>query len=189
MGKLIYMLNVSADGFIETRDHRPDFPVPVDDELHRFFNEHERGLQASLYGTRLYRLMSAHWPTAHEDPNASPVEREYARIWQAQPKIVFSHSLDRVEGNCRLVQGDPSDVRGQLARLREEFDGDLGVGGATLAASFIRAGLVDEFQMVVHPVVMAGATPYFPPDVELQLRLLEVHRFESGAVYLRYSPV
>jgi dihydrofolate reductase len=185
VGKLIYTLNVSADGFVETHDRRPDFPV--DEEIHHWFTEHERGLQASLYGTRIYELMNGHWPTAHEAPDATAVEIEYARVWQAQPKIVFAHSLERVEGNARLVQGDPSDVRGQLARIRQEFDGDLGVAGATLAASFIRAGLVDEYQMVVHPVVVAGATPYFPPDVRLRLRLLETHRFESGAMYLRYA--
>jgi dihydrofolate reductase len=132
--------------------------------------------------------MNAHWPTADQDPDVKPVEREYAEIWRAQPKIVFSHSLERVEGNARLVEGDPADVSGALARLREEFDGDLGVGGATLAASFIRAGLVDEYRLVVHPVAIGGGTPFFPAlDAPLSLRLLETYRFESGIVYLRYE--
>jgi dihydrofolate reductase len=186
MGKLIYALNVSADGFVETPDHGLEWSI-VNDEILHWFSGHERALQASLYGTRLYELMNAYWPTAHRDPNATPAEREYAEVWQAQPKIVFSHSLDRVEGNSRLVHGDPADVAGALARLREEFDGDLGVGGATLAASFIRAGLVDEFRLVVHPVVIGAGTPFFPPlAAPLALTLVETQRLASGLVYLRY---
>ena len=184
MGRLIYLLNVSLDGFIETPEHSLDWTI-VDDELHRWFNNRERGLDASLYGRRLYELMNAHWPHVESDPNATEIEREYSRVWKAQPKIVFSSSLPSVEGNARLVRGDVTD---ELAKLREEFSGDLGVGGATLAASFIRRGLVDEFGLVVHPVVLGAGKPFFPPlDEPLRLRLLETHKIASGVTYLRYE--
>lgn len=108
-----------------------------------------------------------------------------ARIWNATPKIVFSSTLDSVEWNSRLVRGD---VGEQLARLRTEFKGDLEVGGATLASAFIRRGLVDEYRLVVHPVVLGAGTPYWPPLAEpIRLRLTETHRFASGVLYLRYA--
>ena len=109
---------------------------------------------------------------------------EFAGIWRQTPKIVFSSKLKAVEWNSRLVRGEPAD---ELAALREEFSGHMDVSGATLAASFIRAGLVDEFGLIVHPVAIGGGTPYWPAGVELELRLLETRRFESGAVYLRYE--
>jgi dihydrofolate reductase len=184
MGKLIYLLNVSLDGYVETPDHSLDWTI-VDDELHTWFNDQERGHEASLYGRRLYELMSAYWPTAETDPAATEPMREFARIWNATPKVVFSTTLDRVDQNSRLVRGD---VGEELARLRTEFAGDLNVGGATLASSFIRRGLVDEYRMVVHPVVLGAGTPFFPPlETPIRLRLTESRTFESGVTYLRYT--
>ncbi len=184
MGRLIYLLNVSLDGFVETPDHGLDW-TSVDDELHTWFNDQERGLEASLYGRRLYELMAAHWPTAESDPAATPPMREFARIWNAKPIVVFSSTLDRVDGNRRLVRGDVGD---ELARLRTEFAGDLNVGGATLASSFIRRGLVDEYRLVVHPVVLGAGTPYFPPlESPIRLRLTESRSFESGVTYRGYA--
>jgi dihydrofolate reductase len=184
MGKLIYMLNMSLDGFVETPDHRLDWTI-VDDELHQWFNDQTRQLDASLYGRRLYELMADYWPTAQSDPSATATEREFAQIWLDMPKIVFSSSLERVDWNSRLVRGD---VGEELARLREEFDGDLDVGGATLAASFIRRGLVDEYRQVVHPVVLGSGTPFFPPlDAPVPLRLTETKVFRSGVTYLGYA--
>ena len=151
MGKLVYCLNVTLDGFIEAPDHSLEWST-MDEELHSWFNEQERTFDASLYGRRLYELMNAYWPTAEADPNGTEVTREYARIWNAVPKMVFSSSLTSVEGNARLIRG--ADVTEELAKLRAEFPGDLNVGGATLAASFIRAGLVDEYRLVVHPVIL-----------------------------------
>src|SRR5919109_1949552 len=109
MGKLIYLLNVSLDGFIETTDHRLDWTL-IDDELHRWFNDRERSLDATLYGRRLWEVMAAHWPTAEEDPSSTDTERDFARIWNAMPKIVFSSTLDHVEHNARLVRGDVGEV-------------------------------------------------------------------------------
>lgn len=186
MGRLIYLLNVSLDGFVETPDHGLDW-TSVDDELHTWFNDQERGLEASLYGRRLYELMAAHWPTAESDPASTPPMREFARIWNAKPIVVFSSTLGRVDGNRRLVRGDVGD---ELARLRTEFAGDLNVGGATLASSFIRRGLVDEYRLVVHPVVLGAGTPYFPPlESPIRLRLTESRRFDSGVEYLGYTAV
>ena len=183
MGRLVYFMNVSLDGYIESADGDLDWSV-VDDELHAWFNEQSRTTDAFLYGRRLYETMAAYWPTAESDPEANEVMLEFARIWNATPKVVFSSSLTSVESNCRLVNGDVGEL---LERLRSEFDGDLSVGGATLAASFIARGLVDEYRLVVHPVILGGGKSFFPAlPARNALRLVETHRFGSGVVYLRY---
>ena len=185
MGKLIYSLNVSLDGYVETPDHGLEWGL-VDEELHTWFNDRMRGLDASLYGRRLYELMAAYWPTAEHDPAASEPEREFGRVWNATPRFVFSNTLERVEHNSRLVRGDVAEV---LARVRQQFDGDIEVGGATLAAEFIRRGLVDEYGLVVHPVILGGGTPFFPElATPVRLRLIETRQFESGVTYLGYVP-
>ena len=183
MGKLIYLLNVSLDGYIETPDHGLDW-TKVDDELHSWFNDQMRTLDATIYGRRIYELMGAHWPTAESDPSISDTEREFAQIWNPLPKIVFSSTLTSVDWNSRLVRGDVGDV---LERLRTEFDGDIGVAGPTTAASFIRRGLVDEYRLVVHPVVLGAGTPFFPKlDEPIHLQLKETRTFQSGVVYEAY---
>lgn len=186
MGKLIYMLNVSADGFVETPDRSLAWTI-IDDELHSWFNDRTRELDASLYGRRMYELMAGYWPGGEEDPAATQTEREFSRIWMRMPKIVFSSTLESVDHNSRLVRGDPTD---ELARLREEFHGDLDVGGATLASAFVRHGLVDEYRLLVHPVAIGGGTPFFPPQLDepLPLRLTETHTFGSGVQLLTYVP-
>ena len=184
MGRLIYLMNVSLDGYVETPDHSLDWTI-VDDELHTWFNDQLRELDASLYGRRLYQLMAAYWPTAEADPDATAPMREFARIWGPMPKFVFSSTLTTVEWNSRLVSGDVAD---ELARLRTELDGDIGIGGPTLAASFIQRDLVDEYRMVVHPVILGAGTPFFPPLHEpIHLRQIDTRRFGSGVVYLGYS--
>ena len=186
MGRLIYTLNVSLDGFVETADHSPAWATP-DDELLTWFNDTTRELDATIYGRRLYEVMAAYWPTGESDPASTEPMREFARIWNAMPKVVFSTTLPTVEWNSRLVRGD---VAEELARLRQEFRGDLGVGGPTLAAEFIRRGLVDEYRLVVHPVVLGAGTPYFPPlDGPMRLRPIETRTFASGVVYLGYEAV
>jgi len=185
MGKLIYSLNVSLDGFVETPDHGLDW-ANVDEELHTWFNDQTRALDVTLYGRRMYEVMADYWPTADEDPSATDATREFARIWKPMPKIVFSSSLGRVEHNGRLVRGDVGAV---LKDLRQEFDGDLDVGGPNLASQFVRRGLVDEFQLVVHPVVLGRGTPFWPEvDAPLRLRLVETRTFDSGAELRTYVP-
>ena len=184
MGRLIYLMNVSLDGFIETPDHSLDW-THVDDELHTWFNDRVREANAFLYGRRLYELMAGYWPTAASDQQATGPMLEFAEIWLAKPKIVFSKSLESVEWNSRLVRGD---VGEELARLRGEFRGDLHVGGATLASEFVRRGLVDEYRLVVHPVILGAGMPFFPPlKTPIRLRQTEERRFASGVVYLGYA--
>ena len=184
MGKLIYCLNVSVDGFIETPDRSLDWTI-VDDEIHGWFNDWMRTLDATIYGRRIYEVMAAYWPTGEENPESNEVMREFARIWNPMPKIVFSSTLDRVDYNSRLVSGDVGDV---LDDLRREFDGDIDVGGANLAGQFVQRGLVDEYRLMVHPVVLGAGTPFWPTlDGPLRLRLTESRRFATGATLLTYA--
>ncbi|HEY7736528.1 MAG TPA: dihydrofolate reductase family protein [Candidatus Limnocylindrales bacterium] len=186
MGRLIYALNVSLDGFVETPDRSLDWAI-VDEELHTWFNDRARELDASIYGRRMYQLMTDYWPTVDSDPSATDAMREFGRIWSALPRVVFSTTLDSVDPNSRLVRGD---VGEELAGLRTVFPGDMDLGGARLASEFVRRGLVDEYQLLVHPVVIGAGTPYFPQlETPLRLRLLEERSFSSGVTLLRYEPV
>jgi dihydrofolate reductase len=184
MGRLIYTLNMSLDGFVETSDHRVDWSSGGD-ELLSWFADRARGLDASLYGRRLYETMSAYWPSADKDPAVTEAGREFQRQWLRIPKIVFSTSLTSVDWNSRLVRGDVGD---ELARLREELDGDFEVAGATLASEFVRRGLVDRYELVVHPVILGSGTPYLPPlDTRIALRLTDTRTFASGVTYRGYD--
>jgi dihydrofolate reductase len=186
MRKLIYSMAVSLDGYIAGPDGRFDWATP-DEELHRFHNQQASELGGQLYGRRLYEIMRF-WQTREDDPSAHGVEREFSRIWKATPKVVFSTTLDAVEGsNTRLAHADPSD---EVARLKAEPGKDLAVGGAGLAATLIGLDLVDEYRPFINPVVVGGGTPFLPPlDVPLDLELVETRTFASRVVYLRYSRV
>lgn len=184
MGKLIYSMNVSLDGYVEAPGHDLGW-VRIDEELHAWFNELERATDVSLYGRGMYETMAAYWPTAGSDPAATPAELDFARIWAATPRIVFSSSLERVDWNSRLAQGG---VAEELRRARAEHEGDLSVGGATLAASFIELGLVDEYVLAIHPVAIGAGTPYFPRlAAPIDLDLVETRQFASGVVALRHA--
>jgi dihydrofolate reductase len=179
MPKLIYSMSVSLDGYINGPDGTFDWSVPSEEE-HRLHNERVRGLSAHLCGRRLYETM-LFWETPEASGSENPVTREFAAIWQALPKIVFSRTLTSVEGNSRLATHD---VEAELA----ELDGDVEVGGAGLAAEFARRGLIDEYRPFVKPVLVGGGTPYLPPlDAPVSLRLLETRTFGDGAVYLRFA--
>ena len=182
MRKVIYSMGMSLDGFIAGPGGEIDWSAP-DDELHRFHNEQTRELGAHLMGRRLYETM-VYWETADRDPSLGETEREFARIWQALPKIVFSTTLDKVEGNARLASGG---IAEEVARLKEQPGKDLGVGGAGLAATCTELGLIDEYRLFVSPVVLGGGTPYFPAlDERIGLELMETRTFGSRVVYLRY---
>ncbi|HEX3219183.1 MAG TPA: dihydrofolate reductase family protein [Candidatus Limnocylindria bacterium] len=184
MGRVIYALNVSLDGFVETPEHSLDWTA-VDEELHTWFNDRARELDAALYGRRLYELMADAWPQVAADASAPPHMQEFGRIWLDTPRYVFSSTLERAEHGT-VVRGG---VREELARIRKRHSGDMEVAGATLAASFIREGLVDEFQLVIHPVAIGGGTPYWPPlERALSLRLVDSHAFTSGVQMLAYRP-
>jgi dihydrofolate reductase len=183
--RLVYLLNVSLDGITATPDAGPSW-ASVDEEVHAWFNEQMRGMDATLYGRRMYETMAAYWPTGEDDPDATDTTREFARIWNPLPKIVFSNSLERVDHNSRLVRGDVAPV---LDELRHEFSGELGVGGPDLAGQFVQRGLVDEFRLVVHPVVLGGGTPYWPElERPLALRPVERRVFGSGTELRTYVP-
>jgi dihydrofolate reductase len=185
MRKVIYSMGVSLDGFIAGPNGEIDWSAP-DEDLHRFHNEQIRKLGAHLLGRRLYEEM-LYWETADEDPSAAGYELEFARIWKALPKIVFSNTLERVEGNARLAG---EGVAEEVAGLTEQPGEDVAVGGAGLASTFIKLDLVDEYRLFVSPVVLGGGTPYFPPlDERINLELVETRTFGSRVVYLRYRRV
>ena len=176
---------MSLDGFIAGPGGEIDWAAP-DEELHRFHNEQTREVGAHFCGRRLYETM-VYWETADENPSASEIELEFARIWKALPKIVFSTTLTAVEGNTRLATDG---VAEEVARLKQEAGKDLAVGGAGLAASLTQLGLIDEYRLFVSPVVLGGGTPYFPAlDERIALELVETRTFGSRVVYLRYRRV
>ena len=180
--RLIYSMTVSLDGFIAGPSGEIDWSAP-DEELHRFHNEQTRELGAHLCGRRLYEVM-VYWETADRNPSASDYELEFARIWKALPKLVFSRTLEQVEGNARLVR---EGVAEEVARLKEQPGKDIAVGGAGLASSLIELGLVDDFRLFVSPVVLGAGTPYFPAVRErIGLELVETRTFGNRVVYLRY---
>jgi dihydrofolate reductase len=179
---VIFSMGVSLDGYIVGPDGTFDWAAP-DEELHRFHNEQARKTGVHLLGRRLYETM-VFWETADEDPARTDVEREFARIWKALPKIVFSTTLNEVVGNTRLLRGDPA---AEVERLRGEGEGEIAVGGAGLAAELTRRGLIDEYRLYVNPVVAGGGTSFFPSlDTPLELELAETRTFGSRVIYERY---
>lgn len=183
MRKVIFALSHSLDGFIESADGRLDWAI-VDEEIHRHFNALEDSIDIQLYGRRLYETMVAHWPTADKDPTAPDYEVEYARIWQSKERIVFSNTLTQVDESSRLFSGD---IATEIAKLKEQPGKDMVVGGPTLAATFMRLGLIDEYRVYIHPVILGGGKPMFGPlDNRIDLRLVETHTFNSGIVLLKY---
>lgn len=175
---------VSLDGFVEGPNRELDWSAP-DQELHEFANDQARERGAFLYGRRLYELMAEYWPSADTNPSAPEHEIEFARIWRDKPKIVFSRTLAKVEWNSRLVRGD---IAEEVTQLKEQPGKDLEVGGPNLASTFMRLGLVDEYRVIVHPVVLGSGTPFFPAlDSTIDLSLVETRTFGCGVVYLRYQ--
>jgi dihydrofolate reductase len=182
MRKVIYSMGVSLDGFIAGPDGEIDWSAP-DEELHRFHNQQMRKIGAHFCGRRLYEAMT-YWDTAEANPSAPEHELEFARIWKDTPKIVFSKTLENVQGNARLVTGGVAD---EVAKLRQQPGKDLAVGGAGLASTFMQLGLIDEYRLFASPVLLGGGTPYFPVmDERIDLELVETQTFGGRVVYLRY---
>lgn len=184
MRKIILISSVSIDGYMEAPGHDITWHR-VDDELHQHFNDIVGRLGALLHGRVTYELMADFWPTADADPDASAVTAEFAGIWRDIPKVVYSRTLERAEWNSTVVRDVvPEEVRA----LKEQPGGDLGLGGAGLSAAFLRHGLVDEFRIYVHPVLVGRGTPLFPEaDIFTSLRLLESRTFGNGVVLLHYE--
>ncbi|UGS37449.1 dihydrofolate reductase family protein [Capillimicrobium parvum] len=184
MRRLIYSMGVSLDGFISGPSGEIDWSAP-DEELHRFHNEQARELGIQLCGRRLYETMRPwdDWEQVRSEPSGA--ELEFAEIWRALPKLVFSTTLQRVEGNAMLVRGDAVE---EVTRLKEQPGKPLAVGGAGLASELVRAGLVDEYRLFVNPVILGRGIPFFPPtDDRIALRLTETLTFGSKVVYTRYE--
>jgi dihydrofolate reductase len=182
MAKLIYATPTSLDGYISDETGNPDWAAP-DEEGFAFINELVRPIGMYLYGRKMYETMSI-WETPDVIPGRTPAMLDFARIWQAADKIVYSQSLETVSTpKARLErQFDPLEVRDLKARLPH----DVSVGGPTLAAHAIRTGLVDEYHLFVVPVMIGGGNRVLPGNVCLKLDLLDERRFASGMVYLRY---
>jgi dihydrofolate reductase len=183
MRKVILMMSVSIDGFFEGPGGELDWHL-IDEEIHTHFNEQLGAMSAFLEGRITYELMEGYWPTADVDPSASRSVAEFARIWRGMPKIVYSRTLETAGSNSTVVREVvPEDV---LA-LKAQPGGDMVVGGANLAASFMRHDLVDEYRLYVHPVVLGRGRPLFPgPSAPIAVRLAETRAFGNGVVLLRY---
>ncbi|WP_407286291.1 dihydrofolate reductase family protein [Streptomyces sp. BP-8] len=184
MRKIIFMMSVSLDGYFEGPNREIDWHL-VDDELHRHLNEQLRGMGAFLSGRITYELMADYWPTADADPaNSGPVA-EFAAIWREMPKIVYSRTLERADWNTTVARDV---VVEEVAELKARPGGDLVLGGADLAASFLRHDLVDEYRIYVHPVLIGrGRAPFPDADTRTALRLEETRIFGNGVVLLRYG--
>lgn len=182
MARLIYGNNVSLDGYVEDAGGHFDWSVP-DPEVHRFINGLESEIGTYLYGRRLYEVMVA-W----EDPQIADGQEsfvdDYAQLWRAAAKVVFSSRLETVSSARTRIERefDPETIR----RWKAEATRDLSVGGPDLAVAAIRAGLVDEIRMFVSPVIVGGGKRFLPDNVRLALELLDQRRFDNGVVYLHY---
>lgn len=183
MGKLIYSMITSLDGYVSDRDGNFGWGAP-DEESHQFMNDLMRSTGTYLYGRRMYEVM-AYWENAHTVPGQPPFILECAQLWQAADKIVYSTTLNEASTKRTRIERtfDPEAVR----KLKAESDLDLTVDGPHLAAHAIRAGLVDEYQLMVGPAIVGGGNPFFPDDVHVDLELLDERRFSNGVVYLRYA--
>jgi dihydrofolate reductase len=182
MAKLIYVMNASLDGYIADQDGNFDWGAPGE-EYYSFINDLVRPVGTYLYGRRLYELMQV-WETDPAAAAQSPGAREFAQIWQSADKIVYSRTLATASTTRTRIEPDfdPEAVR----QLKVAAERDFTVGGPTLGAQAITAGLVDEVQLFVWPVVVGGGKHFLPDRARLQLELLDEHRLGSGAVYLRY---
>jgi dihydrofolate reductase len=182
MAKLIYSAITSLDGYVADEAGKFDWAEP-DEEVHRLVNDLERPVGTYLYGRRMYEVM-AYWETAHALPDQPPFVRDFAEIWQGADKIVYSKTLETAATAKTRIERDfdPETVR----QLKASAERDITMGGPDLAAQAFKAGLVDELQLFVAPVVVGGGKRSLPDHVRLKLELLDERRFGSGVVYLRY---
>jgi dihydrofolate reductase len=183
MRSVTYSMGISLDGYIVGPDGGFDWTEP-DKEVFRSHIEELREVGVHLMGRRLYETM-LYWETADQDPSLDEAELEWAALWKPLPKVVFSTTLSAVQGYARLASGDLAE---EIERLRAEpGEGDIAIGGATLAAEAAALGLIDEYRPRVYPVLVGGGRPYFPRDERrVDLELVETHTFSSRVVYLRY---
>ena len=182
MAKLIYIYNVSLDGFIEDASGSFDWTEP-DDGLFAFITDLLRPVGTYLYGRRLYETMAV-WETDASLAAQSELMADFATVWQAADKVVYSTTLQA--GSTARTRLEPSFDPDSVRDMKRSATSDLSVGGANLAAQAFKGGLVDECQLFIHPVLVGGGKPALPRDVRAQLELVDERRFTSGVVYLRY---
>jgi len=178
-----YSMGMTLDGYVVGPDGSFNWTAP-DDEIFRSHIDEIRGVGVYLLGRRLYETM-LYWETADQDPSLDDPRLEWAALWKALPKLVFSTTLSAVEGNARLASGGLAE---EIGRLRAEpGEGDIWIGGATLAAEAAASGLIDEYRLRVHPVLVGGGIPFFPRrEHRVDLELVETRSFSSRIVFLRY---
>ena len=184
MAKLIYMMNTSLDGYIEDEHGNFGFTAPLDDEVKAWIFPHASSFRTSLYGRRMYETM-VYWETAHTLPLQTKLGLDFAKQWQAAEKIVYSRTLaEPLSGNTRIERSfDPDAVR----KLKANDGGDMNIAGPELAAHAIKAGLVDEIQLRISPVIVGGGKRCLPAGARLDLELLEERRFRCGDIFVRYA--
>jgi dihydrofolate reductase len=185
MGRLIYSMIQSLDGYVTDESGGFDWAEP-DGPTHAFVNELERSVGTYLYGRRMYEVMAA-WETLDALGDQPPFIEDFAKMWRAASKIVYSTTLDAVSSARTSIERrfDPAVIR----RVKDEAVGDISIGGPTLAAHAIRAGLVDEYQMLVAPIVVGGGIRTLPDGVRLSIELADERRLGNGMVYLNYRSV
>ena len=184
MRKLTFGMNVSLDGYIAAPGDDLGWGVPSD-ELFQWWSDRVEATGLALYGRRLWEEMSSHWPTADKQSDATPAAIEFANRWRDMPKVVFSSTTRPVDWNTRLVTGDAVT---EITRLKAEDGARMDIGGATLAAAAMRAGLIDEYVLVTHPVLVGGGTPFFTAlDSWVNLSLVETRAFPDGVLLTRYE--
>jgi dihydrofolate reductase len=182
MAKLIYSTICSLDEYIVDKNGKFDWAAP-DKEVHAFVNDLERKIGTYLYGRRIYEVMT-YWETHPTEGAGPPVENDYAKIWKAAEKIVFSKTLTKAStAKTRIESSFEPDA---IAKLKEQSSRDISVGGAELAGEAIKAGLVDEIHLFVHPIVVGSGRRALPDGTIVRLELLDERRFESGVVHLHY---
>jgi dihydrofolate reductase len=182
MATLIYTAITSLDGYIEDSEGNFDWAAP-DEEVHAFINDRERPAGTYLYGRRMYETMQ-YWETADRLPDSSAVSLDFAKLWQAADKVVYSTTIESVAtARTRIERSFDADA---IRALKGTAERDISVGGPDLAAHAFRAGLVDQVNLYISPVVVGGGKAALPDDVFLSLVLLDERRFGNGVVYLRY---
>lgn len=182
MGRLIYSAIASADGYVADADGRFDWAAP-DDEAHAFVNDLLRPVGTHLYGRRMYEVMAA-WETLGSVPGLSPVMLDFAALWRAADKVVYSRKLEAVTSTRTRIERDfdPEAVR----RMKAAAARDISIGGPGIAAHALRAGLVDECHLLLQPILVGGGTRALPDDLRVELELLDERRFGNGVVHLHY---
>ncbi|PRH87173.1 dihydrofolate reductase [Labrys okinawensis] len=183
MASIVYAMLMSLDGYIAGPQQEFGLPIP-EAELHRHFNQLMRRTSVALYGRRMYEVMR-YWDSPEREQDSGEVEMDFAHAWRETPKVVFSTTLREVGPNARLVNSGGIEV---VRSLKADGDGEIGVAGPTLAAELARSGLIDEYRLYLHPIVLGGGKPYFQQGLSLRLKPLGRESLPQGVTLLRYAP-